>query len=288
MKISTFLNGAILVCLSLLVSVNGFRIPAPTSIHVEQLTAQSLYQRRSILKTRSYAATAVLEVPEASAPLIDVSGMKFSSLQGKALKERNIPSLSEVKAALPKSVWEKSNVKSLSFAIFDIIVAAIPISIAVKYLLPTIASPTIASILGWVLYAVVAGTTSLGMWVTAHECGHGAFSNSKRLSDFVGFLFHSILLVPYFSWQRSHQVHHANTNHIEDGETHVPPILNTSEASNKAICQKVFGRWLGNKVYASAQLFAHLVLGWPAYLMLGVTGIFQFRIVYFIFSQYFF
>ena len=32
-------------------------------------------------------------------------------------------------------------------------------------------------------------------------------------------------LVPYFSWQRTHAIHHANTNHITDGETHVPPIF---------------------------------------------------------------
>ena len=28
--------------------------------------------------------------------------------------------------------------------------------------------------------------------------------------------------VPYFSWQRSHAVHHAKTNHMTEGETHVP------------------------------------------------------------------
>ena len=39
-------------------------------------------------------------------------------------------------------------------------------------------------------------------------------------------MLHSILLVPYFSWQRSHAVHHANTNHITKGETHVPVVVN--------------------------------------------------------------
>ncbi|KAJ1440849.1 hypothetical protein B484DRAFT_322834, partial [Ochromonadaceae sp. CCMP2298] len=69
-------------------------------------------------------------------------------------------------------------------------------------------------------YSVVTGTCAIGSWVTAHECGHGAFSDNRRLQDVVGFVFHSALLVPYYAWQRSHAVHHANTNHITDGETH--------------------------------------------------------------------
>ena len=31
--------------------------------------------------------------------------------------------------------------------------------------------------------------------------------------------------VPYFSWQRSHAVHHQHTNHIYKGETHVPTVV---------------------------------------------------------------
>ena len=30
--------------------------------------------------------------------------------------------------------------------------------------------------------------------------------------------------MPYFSWQRSHAVHHNRTNHITEGETHVPDM----------------------------------------------------------------
>ena len=95
---------------------------------------------------------------------------------------------------------------------------------------------------------IVIGTAGIGMWVTAHECGHGAFSDNRILQTCVGYIFHSLLLgqlapfiqiryqrlyihtyihslVPYFSWQRTHAIHHANTNHITDGETHVPPVF---------------------------------------------------------------
>jgi len=48
--------------------------------------------------------------------------------------------------------------------------------------------------------------------------------------------------VPYFSWQRSHALHHANTNHISDGETHVPPIFTAATTTtDKLKLQKLFG-----------------------------------------------
>merc|ERR1712091_4496 len=65
---------------------------------------------------------------------------------------------------------------------------------------------------------------SRSAWVIAHECGHGAFSDNKTLQDTVGYILHTALLVPYFSWQRSHAVHHSKTNHVTEGETHVPYV----------------------------------------------------------------
>ena len=77
----------------------------------------------------------------------------------------------------------------------------------------------------WLCYAGVTGTVAMGLWVLAHECGHGAFSDNRLLQDAVGYVLHSALLVPYFSWQRSHAMHHAHTNHIYKGETHVPSVI---------------------------------------------------------------
>lgn len=42
------------------------------------------------------------------------------------------------------------------------------------------------------------------------------------MNGLVGWTFHSILLVPYFSWAFSHAKHHRRTNHLVDGETHIP------------------------------------------------------------------
>ena len=130
----------------------------------------------------------------------------------------------------------------------------------------------------WSLYSLVTGTAAIGMWVTAHECGHGAFSDNRKLQDAVGYVFHSLLLVPYYSWQRSHAIHHANTNHILDGETHVPPLAAAEGAGPspdrrlKKILTTVSGNTIGTFLYGSLQLLLHLGVGWPAYILFGATG----------------
>jgi omega-6 fatty acid desaturase (delta-12 desaturase) len=52
----------------------------------------------------------------------------------------------------------------------------------------------------WLLYGVVTGTVAMGCWVIAHECGHNAFHPNRRLEACVGFVLHSLLLVPYHCW----------------------------------------------------------------------------------------
>ena len=85
----------------------------------------------------------------------------------------------------------------------------------------------------WIIYALLSGTTAMGFWVIAHECGHRAFSQNKILESTTGYLLHSLLLVPYFSWQRSHAVHHRFTNNITNGETHVPLVIKGMELQKK-------------------------------------------------------
>jgi omega-6 fatty acid desaturase (delta-12 desaturase) len=58
------------------------------------------------------------------------------------------------------------------------------------------------------------GLTWTGIWVLAHECGHGGFAAQEWINDTVGFIFHTILYVPYFSWKFSHAKHHHYTNHM--------------------------------------------------------------------------
>jgi fatty acid desaturase len=118
----------------------------------------------------------------------------------------------------------------------------------------------------WNCYWFAMGAALTGWWVIAHECGHRGFSDNTYLCDAVGFVLHSILLVPYFSWQYSHAKHHAKTNHLLDGETHVPP------ARKYVSMFKGFHDLIGEDAFAVWELALHLLLGWPMYLLINATG----------------
>jgi fatty acid desaturase len=219
-------------------------------------------------------------------PDVDTRQMSFSTLNGKALAfPRVFPTLSEVKTAISPDDFKRSTPISLAFAAVDVTTVAVALMVAYRYMLPLVTKLSAMNTMGgsmaslslWALYSVVTGTLAIGMWVTAHECGHKAFSDNKTLQDVVGYVFHSVLLVPYFSWQRSHALHHANTNHIEDGETHVPPVKGGIEQAayksmKSAFTGGIFGRRVGESFFGAIQSTVHLVLGWPMYLLFGATG----------------
>ena len=192
--------------------------------------------------------------------------MESSGLQGKALNfpfKDEFPSRSEVLSAIPEECFQKSTLKSVTYALLS---TSMTIGCGV---LAFICIPiTISWWPVWLAYAAVTGTVATGCWVIAHECGHNVFSNNRFIQDLVGYILHSLLLVPYYSWQRSHAVHHSRTNHLTEGETHVPYI----KGEKKGDLNIKARRQLGEKPFASMQLLTHLIFGWPAYLLTGATG----------------
>ena len=127
---------------------------------------------------------------------------------------------------------------------------------------------TPAAIPLWIVYAIVTGTIAMGCWVLAHECGHNAFHPNRRIEGVIGFVLHSALLVPYYSWARSHAVHHAHCNHLEGGETHVPPRASSPQGQ----ITEHLHRKLNKRLFGIISLFNHLIIGWQIYLFSGATG----------------
>lgn len=64
------------------------------------------------------------------------------------------------------------------------------------------------------VYPFVVGIPATGFWVLGHEAGHGSFSKSQIVGDFFGFIAHSFLMSPFFSWRSTHSRHHVYANHM--------------------------------------------------------------------------
>ena len=57
--------------------------------------------------------------------------------------------------------------------------------------------------------------------------------------------------------QRTHAVHHLNTNHMTEGETHVPMVVGSAEANDVLAAR----RRLGKRRFAVTNLVGHLLFG---------------------------
>lgn len=193
-----------------------------------------------------------------------------SGLKGKALDVSmdDIPSMSKIQTIVPSRFFYPKTLTSLAYLFQSLIIQVIVVWIGFNIPLKIELLPF------WILYVCISGTTAMGFWVIAHECGHGAFSTNRKLETFVGYLLHSTLLVPYFSWQRSHAVHHRFTNHVTEGETHVPLVIGGDGRTELSGAEKdlEISKNLGKIKYGAMQLILHLLLGWPAYLLAGKTG----------------
>ncbi|KAM7270249.1 hypothetical protein ACFE04_029463 [Oxalis oulophora] len=169
--------------------------------------------------------------------------------------------LGEVKKAVPPHCFQRSVIHSFSYLIWDLIIASIFYYVATNYFHQL---PASLSYLAWPIYWACQGCVMTGVWVIAHECGHHAFSDYQWLDDTVGLIFHSFLLVPYFSWKYSHRRHHSNTGSLDRDEVFVPKQKGNIRWYSKYLSNNPVGRLITVTIT--------LTLGWPLYLALNVSG----------------
>jgi hypothetical protein len=127
---------------------------------------------------RTAAAAAV-----ASPPVIqDEPPVLLSGLNGRALRVEmeDIPTKAEIRDAVPARCFERSTPRSLFYLLQSLAVTGACFSLHALIPLKLAAWPL------WLAYATVTGTAATGLWVIAHECGHGAFSDHRLLQDSVG------------------------------------------------------------------------------------------------------
>lgn len=199
---------------------------------------------------------------------------KYKPLEPNAPK---IPTKKEAKNAIPDRCFVRNGFKGMMYVFRDLMLAAGCVYITNSTLstdLPSSVLGALGWIFGWSMYAFWMGTILTGPWVLAHECGHGSFSPSQTFNDIIGFVLHQALLVPYFAWQYSHAKHHRRTNHLTDGESHVPSTRKENglgEHNERESFYAVMHEAMGDGAFAAFEVFSHCFIGYPLYLM-GVAS----------------
>ena len=136
-------------------------------------------------------------------------------------------SVRELRNAIPEYCFRPSLFWSFFYLFRDLVYSS-----ALLFALYLLLHSSVVSESGLAYYVVVnvygfcQGIVWTGLWVIAHDCGHSGFSNHGFLNDTVGFVLHSSLLAPYFSWKSTHRRHHIYANHIEKDLNYVPPSRN--------------------------------------------------------------
>jgi len=214
-------------------------------------------------------------VPVVVKQLTDADGNWKSSYDPLDKDTPELPTKGAIKASIPQHCFERSYFWSMYYLVRDSVIAVAFVYATNQCLstdLPSIWNPLECLIwtLGWTFYAFWMGTILTGPWVIAHECGHGAFSPSQTWNDIVGFIVHQALLVPYFAWQYTHAKHHRRTNHLTDGESHVPSTAaenGLGPHDERESFYAVLHEAMGDGAFAAFQVWSHLAIGWPLYLM---------------------
>ena len=183
--------------------------------------------------------------------------------------------MKEIHDAIPAHCFRPSIIRSMAYVVRDYFYLSVLVYLAVTYI-PLIPNAYLR-FAAWVAYTTVQGFVFTGIWILAHECGHGAFSKSKKLNWTMGLIMHSFLLVPFHSWRLSHSQHHKATGNIEKDTAFVPHTRDSWVKTNfgaKANANLIEFTELAedSPIAALWHDVVHQLFGWPGYLLFNLTG----------------
>lgn len=180
--------------------------------------------------------------------------------------------IKDIRDAIPKHCFERSALRGWAYILRDVACLATTFYIFHNFVTPEIVPSKPARFALWGLYTAMQGLFGTGLWVIAHECGHGAFSPSRLINDATGWLLHSMLFVPYFSWQISHSKHHKATGHMERDMVFVPRTREDYAKRVGRLVHEITELTEETPIFTLTMLLGQQLVGWPNYLMTNVTG----------------
>ena len=177
-------------------------------------------------------------------------------------------SIKTILDAIPKSAYKRELSKSFYYVFRDIALI-LAFGFAAQYTIPHISNSYLRGA-AWLGYAMLQSLPYTGIWVMAHECGHQAFSDYGWVNDTVGWVLHSYLLVPYFSWKYSHGKHHKATGHLRRDMVFVPPTKEEFKEKRKVVTLSELME--DAPIVTLKTLLIQQFGGWIGYLFTDVTG----------------
>ncbi|KAI1264403.1 fatty acid desaturase-domain-containing protein [Xylariaceae sp. FL1019] len=185
--------------------------------------------------------------------------------------EQAFPDMNTIRKAIPAHCFVPSTSRSLGYVARDLAMAG-GLTWAALSVIPMVSNPTARAVC-WAVYGFLQGLVGVGIWILAHECGHGAFSVHRRLNDVVGWVLHSLLLVPFFSWKFSHARHHRFTGHLEKDMAFVPSTRPQLSHDHHLVLGFIDPEVFEDAPIVNlAKLIAHQLGGWQAYLLFNVSA----------------
>lgn len=180
--------------------------------------------------------------------------------------------IKQIRDAIPAHCFRRSGLRGLGYVFRDIALLATTFTIFHNFVTPEYISSTAVRAGLWGLYTVAQGLFGTGLWVLAHECGHQSFSDSKIFNDTVGWIVHSALLVPYFSWKISHGKHHKATGHIDRDMVFVPKTREEYASRVGKFVHELTELTEETPIYTLLHSVGQQLFGWPLYLITNTTG----------------
>lgn len=237
--------------------------------------------------TADSSATSSVSVSPVDSPRPSPSSTSLSSMasdaeprksKGKMLdtygNEFELPdyTIKDIRDAIPAHCYERSGLKGMYYVARDAASLAVTFYIFHNYVTPETIPYMSVRVVLWAVYTFLQGLFGTGLWVLAHECGHQAFSTSKVLNDTVGFILHSFLLVPYFSWKISHAKHHKATGNLARDMVFVPKTREEYASRIGKAVHELSELMEETPLLTATNLVLQQLFGWPMYLFTNVTG----------------
>ena len=220
-------------------------------------------QSPSSTSLSSLDSSSELELQKVNGKLLDTYGNEF------VLPDFTIK---QIRDAIPAHCFQRSATKGLAYVARDIASLAITFYLFHTLVTPENISSTSVRATLWAGYTFVQGLFGTGLWVLAHECGHQSFSPSKTLNDTVGWICHSALLVPYFSWKISHGKHHKATGHLERDMVFVPKTREEYASKAGYYAHELSELMEETPIATAITMIGQQLVGWLYYLTGNITG----------------